>query len=186
MLVTDNEKLADRCKSIRNLCFQREKRYYHEELSGNYRFTNLQAAVGLAQLERLDEFVEKKRHIGKMYTDALSGIDGLQLPLTKTDYADNIYWVYGIVLDEKIGIDNRKKQKRLAEKEIETRTFFWCMHEQPVLKNMGLFNNEIYHNAERLARKGLYVPSGLALSDKQIYEVCEALKSCCFTLNEQA
>ena len=106
MLVTDDEKLAERCRSIRNLCFQRERRYVHEELSGNYRFTNLQAAVGLAQLERLPEFVQKKRDMGAFYTKELEKVDGLQLPVVETSYAKNIYWVYGIVLKEELGIDN--------------------------------------------------------------------------------
>ena len=176
MLVTDNEVLAERCKSIRNLCFQREKRYYHEELSGNYRFTNLQAAVGLAQLERLDEFVEKKRYIGKTYTEALSELEGIQLPVAKTDYAENIYWVYGIVLNEKLGIDNKQMQKKLAEAGVGSRTFFWCMHEQPVLRKMGLFKDEKYPNAERLARMGLYIPSGLALSQKQIEKTISVIR----------
>ncbi len=168
MLLTDDDELAKRCRSIRNLCFQKEKRYVHEELSGNYRFTNLQAAVGLAQLERLDEFVERKRHIGMFYTEALSDIDGIQLPIANTDYADNIYWVYGIVLDDRFGINNREMQKRLTDEGIGTRTFFWCMHEQPVLKDMGLFEGEEYPNAERLARRGMYIPSGLALTDEQM------------------
>ena len=75
MIVTDNEELAERCRLVRNLCFRRDTRYVHDEISDNYRFTNLQAAVGLAQLERLDEFVKRKRVIGKYYTERLSGVD---------------------------------------------------------------------------------------------------------------
>ena len=97
MVMTDDEELAERCRMIRNLCFRKDVRYVHDEISDNYRFTNLQAAVGLAQLERLDEFVGKKRRMGSYYTEKLREIDGLILPLEKTDYADNIYWVYGIV-----------------------------------------------------------------------------------------
>ena len=99
MVVTDDEQLAERCKLLRNLCFRKDVRYIHDEISDNYRFTNLQAAVGLAQLERLNEFVAKKRYMGRYYTERLNGIKGLMLPIEKTDYADNIYWVYGIVLD---------------------------------------------------------------------------------------
>ena len=94
MLVTDDEDLAERCRMIRNLCFRKDIRYIHDEISGNYRFTNLQAAVGIAQLERLNEFVERKRSMGKYYTEALKDIKGLVLPIEKTDYANNIYWVY--------------------------------------------------------------------------------------------
>lgn len=168
MVVTDDEQLAERCKMLRNLCFRKDVRYVHDEISDNYRFTNLQAAVGLAQLERLDEFVEKKRRIGKYYTERLQDIEGLILPIEKTTYADNIYWVYGIVLDKSIRTDNITLQKLLAEEGIGSRTFFWCMHEQPVYRNMGLFMDESYPNAEYLARKGFYIPSGLALTREQM------------------
>ena len=171
MVVTDDEKLAERCRMLRNLCFRKDIRYVHDEISDNYRFTNLQAAVGLAQLERLDEFVGRKRAMGRYYTDQLRDIDGLILPIEKTDYADNIYWVYGIVLDEQIEADNKVVQKLLAEEGIGSRTFFWCMHEQPVYRRQGLFKEESYPNAEYLARKGFYIPSGLALTAEQVERV---------------
>lgn len=176
MIVTDNEELAERCRLVRNLCFRRGTRYVHDEISDNYRFTNLQAAVGLAQLERLDEFVKRKRVIGKYYTERLSGVDGLTLPVEQTDYADNIYWVYGLVLNKEIHADNREMQRLLAEEGIGTRTFFWCMHEQPVYKIAGLFSEEHYDNAEYLARKGFYIPSGLALTEEQMEEVVVKVK----------
>ena len=171
MVVMDDEKLAERCRMLRNLCFRKDIRYVHDEISDNYRFTNLQAAVGLAQLERLDEFVGRKRAMGRYYTDQLRDIDGLILPIEKTDYADNIYWVYGIVLDEQIEADNKVVQKLLAEEGIGSRTFFWCMHEQPVYRRQGLFKEESYPNAEYLARKGFYIPSGLALTAEQVERV---------------
>ncbi|MBR6255775.1 MAG: DegT/DnrJ/EryC1/StrS family aminotransferase [Lachnospiraceae bacterium] len=176
MVVTDDEELAERCRSIRNLCFQKKKRYVHEELSGNFRFTNLQAAVGLAQLERLDEFINRKREMGAFYTEGLKDVKGLQLPITETEYAKNIYWVYGIVLKDSVGIDNEEMQKRLAAKGIGTRTFFWCMHEQPVFQEMGLFKGESYPVAEKLARRGFYIPSGLALTKEQMSTVVKAVK----------
>ena len=171
MVVTDDEELAERCRMLRNLCFRKDVRYVHDEISDNYRFTNLQAAVGLAQLERLDEFIERKREMGRYYTERLKKIKGLILPLEKTDYSDNIYWVYGIVLDKDIQADNKTVQKLLAEEGIGSRTFFWCMHEQPVYRSAGLFMNETYPNAEYLARKGFYIPSGLALTKEQMDEV---------------
>ncbi len=171
MVVMDDEKLAERCRMLRNLCFRKDIRYVHDEISDNYRFTNLQAAVGLAQLERLDEFVGRKRAMGRYYTDQLRDIDGLILPIEKTDYADNIYWVYGIVSDEQIEADNKVVQKLLAEEGIGSRTFFWCMHEQPVYRRQGLFKEESYPNAEYLARKGFYIPSGLALTAEQVERV---------------
>lgn len=176
MVVTDNEELAERCRLIRNLCFRQDVRYVHDELSDNYRFTNLQAAVGLAQLERLDEFVERKRNMGRYYTEQLEGVEGLMLPIESTEYAENIYWVYGLVLDENIEADNKTVQKLLAEEGIGSRTFFWCMHEQPVYQNQGLFRDEKYPNAEYLARKGFYIPSGLALTQAQMEEVIIKVK----------
>lgn len=176
MIVTDDVKLAERCQMLRNLCFRKDVRYVHDEISDNYRFTNLQAAVGLAQLERLDEFIEKKRWIGKYYTDRLQNIKRLLLPIQKTQYADNIYWVYGMVLGSDIPIDNKMMQKLLAEQGIGSRTFFWCMHEQPVYQKQKLFIDETYPNAEYLARKGFYIPSGLALTQEQMDRVILAIR----------
>lgn len=176
MVVTDDEELAERCRMLRNLCFRKDVRYVHDEISDNYRFTNLQAAVGLAQLERLDEFVARKRAMGKYYTEKLKDIEGLILPIEKTDYADNIYWVYGILLDEGIKVDNKMIQKLLREEGIGTRTFFWCMHEQPVYREQGLFKEETYSNAEYLARKGFYIPSGLALTEEQMERVATGVR----------
>lgn len=176
MVVTDDEELAERCRMLRNLCFRKDVRYVHDEISDNYRFTNLQAAVGLAQLERLDEFVAKKRAMGKYYTERLRDIEGLVLPIEKTEYAENIYWVYGILLDEQIHADNKKVQKLLTEEGIGSRTFFWCMHEQPVYQKQGLFQKEVYPNAEYLARKGFYIPSGLALTREQMDRVVAGIR----------
>lgn len=139
--------------------------------------TNMQAALGLAQLERLDEFVERKRKMGALYTELLKGVPGLQLPLAKTDYAENIYWVYGIVLDESLGMDAEEAMKRLGKAGIGTRPFFYPMHQQPVLQKMGLFENEVYPIAEGVYRRGFYVPSGLAITKQQQYNVAKSLLS---------
>lgn len=176
MVVTDSEELAEKCRSLRNLCFRSDVRYVHDEISDNYRFTNLQAAVGLAQLERLDEFVAIKREMGRYYTEQLKDVEGLILPVEKTDYAENIYWVYGVVLGEQIKLTNREMVKLLAEEGIGARTFFWCMHEQPVYQKAGLFQDESYQNAEYLARKGFYIPSGMALRKEQMDIVADKLK----------
>lgn len=175
MVVTDDEELAERCRMLRNLCFRKDVRYVHDEISDNYRFTNLQAAVGLAQLERLDEFVARKRIMGKYYTEQLKDIEGLILPIESMDYADNIYWVYGIVLNRQMQVDNRVVQNLLAEEGIGSRTFFWSIHEQPVYRKQGMFKDESYPNAEYLARKGFYIPSGLALTEEQMERVVEGV-----------
>lgn len=176
MLVCDDPELAERCRGLRNLCFQPKKRFVHEELGWNYRMTNLQAALGLAQLERLDAFVERKRVMGRRYTELLGGIKGLQLPLACTGYTENIYWVYGLVLNDSIAFDAEEAMKRLAACGIGTRPFFWPMHEQPVFSKMGLFEGESYPVSERIARRGFYIPSGLALTDNQIERVVTAVK----------
>ena len=177
MVVTDDEQLAERCRMLRNLCFKKDVRYIHDEISDNYRFTNLQAAVGLAQLERLDEFIIKKREMGRYYTEHLKDVKGLILPIERTNYADNIYWVYGLVLEKDVPADNRLIQKLLAEEGIGSRVFFWCMHEQPVYQRQRLFENQKYPNAEYLARKGFYIPSGLALTEEQMEQVVDGVKN---------
>jgi len=177
MVLTDDDHLAERCRSLRNLCFGREKRFVHEELGYNYRMTNLQAAVGLAQLERLPEFVERKRNMGKLYAEMLSGVDGLETMPGQTGYAENIYWVFGIVLGNDIPLEADEFIRRLALHGVGSRPFFWPMHEQPVFRNRGLFKGERYPVAERLARRGLYLPSGLALTPAQAEEVVHAVKA---------
>ncbi|ARV61253.1 aminotransferase DegT [Nostocales cyanobacterium HT-58-2] len=171
MLVTDDVHLAERCCSLRNLCFQQKKRFVHHELGWNFRMTNLQAALGVAQLERLDQFVARKRYIGRRYTELLSDIPGLQLPLPRTNYAENIYWVYGVVLKDEVPFDAQEAMLRLKKHQIGTRPFFWGMHEQPVFKKMGLFSGESCPIAEKIARRGFYIPSGMALTDRQIEQV---------------
>jgi perosamine synthetase len=175
MILTDEEAIAERCRSLRNLCFQPHQRFVHHELGWNCRMTHLQAALGLAQLERLDEFLEKKRRMGKLYTQLLNDIKGIELPITKTKYAENIYWVYGIVLQDELSEDAEKIMKTLKEKGVEARSFFWPMHEQPVFQKSGLFAGQTYPVAENIARRGFYIPSGLALNDAQINSVAKVL-----------
>lgn len=128
----------------------------------------------------------RKRAMGKYYTEQLKDVDGLILPVEKTDYADNIYWVYGIVLDRQIRVDNKTVQKLLAEDGIGSRTFFWCMHEQPVYQKQGLFQGEEYADAEYLARKGFYIPSGLALTAEQMERVVKTVKETMRKLHEMS
>ena len=177
MILTNDEELAQRCSSLRNLCFQPQKRFVHEHLGWNFRMTNLQAAMGVAQLERLDEFVARKRAMGRRYTELLQGISGLQLPLPATDYAQNIYWVYGMVLDESRDLDAAQAMRKLASLGIGCRPFFCPMHQQPVLRARGLFEGESYPVAERLYRRGFYIPSGLALTEAQITRVAHAVRN---------
>ena len=176
MVLGDDDALAERCRSLRNLCFQAKQRFVHEELGYNFRMTNLQAALGVAQLERLDEFVARKRRMGQRYTELLAGIAGLELMPARTSYAENIYWVYGIVLKDEVPFAAAEAMRRLGAQGIGTRPFFWPMHEQPVFRKMGLFAGERHPVAERLARRGFYIPSGMALTEEQLVEVAGAVK----------
>ena len=176
MIVADDPELAEDCRSLRNLCFQPHKRFVHERLGWNLRMTNLQAALGLAQLDRLDEFVLKKRRMGARYTERLDGLPNVQLPLARTDYATNVYWVYGLVLGDDHKLDAEEAMRRLGARGIGTRPFFCPMHMQPVLQRMGLFTGERYRASERLYSRGFYIPSGLALSDEQIDTVASTVR----------
>jgi perosamine synthetase len=175
MIVTDDDALAERCRGLRNLSMKAPRRFVHDELGWNFRMTNMQAALGLAQLERLDEFVPRKRHIFDRYTALLSDIPSLQLPVASTEFATNINWVYGVVIRDDVAFDADEAMKMLAARNVGTRPFFWPMHEQPVYQRMGLFKGESHPNAERIARRGFYLPSGLALTDEQIGEVSRAV-----------
>ena len=174
MVTTRDAAIAERCRWYRNMCFGPD-RFVHEELGWNMRPTNLQAAVGLAQLESLSTTTERKRRIGRHYTERLGDLANVQLPPIKTDSAKNVYWVYGVVLDDTVPFDAKDAMRRLGERGIGTRPFFHPMHEQPVFKNMDLFVGDSYPVAERLARRGFYVPNGIGLGDAEINRVIEAL-----------
>jgi perosamine synthetase len=176
MLLTDDPEVAERARRLRNLGFQPTRRFIHYEVGYNFRLTNMQAALGLAQLERMDQIVARKRWLGEAYTQRLGDIPGLQLP-TEADWARSVYWMYGLVLDaEQTGLDARAFAERLAHRGVETRPFFLGMHEQPVFQDKGLFHGERYPVAERLARQGLYLPSGLGLTECQLEQVCQAVR----------
>ena len=176
MILTDQEAIAEKCRSLRNLYFKPAKRFVHDELGFNFRMTNLQAALGLAQLERLDEFVGIKRSLGNSYTNLLRGTAGITLPLEATPYARNIYWVFGVVLHPDVPFHADDAMKQLAERGVGTRPFFYPMHMQPVFKKMGLFDGESYPVAENLAERGFYLPSGMALREEQMVTATQALK----------
>ncbi|MDR2179204.1 MAG: DegT/DnrJ/EryC1/StrS family aminotransferase [Synergistaceae bacterium] len=177
MILCDDNELYEKCRSLRNLCFIPERRFVHRELGYNFRISNIQAALGVAQLEKIEATLRKKRYIGARYQELLNGVKGLQLPLPKTVYAENLYWVFGILLDECISGDAKEFEKRLQARGVGTRPFFWPMHEQPVFQKQGLFSGEHYPVAENLARKGFYIPSGLALTDEQIEYVAAQVKA---------
>jgi perosamine synthetase len=175
MVVTDDECLAETLRSLRNLCFQPHRRFIHERIGFNYRLTSLQASLGLPQVERMEEILTRKRKMGSEYTRRLKDIRCLQLPVEKP-WARNVYWMYGVLISEETRMDAEELAGKLKVHGIDTRPFFMGMHEQPVFHRLGLFLNESYPVAERIARQGLYLPSGLALTEEQLSQVCTALE----------
>ena len=146
----------------------------HEELGFNFRFTNLQAAIGLAQMERIEQTIAKKRFLGQQYTKRLERIAALQLPVEES-WGRSVYWMYGVVVKDEVSMDAKYVAEKLLERGIETRPFFLGMHEQPVFKRRGLFKERRYPVSERLSRQGLYLPSGAALTEEQLAYVADEL-----------
>jgi perosamine synthetase len=175
MLLVDDDALAERARRMRNLGFQPGRRFLHSEVGFNFRLTNMQAALGLTQIERMHEIVARKRKMGEAYTQRLAEVDGIELQVQQP-WASGVYWMFGLVVDEDTRLDAAELARRLVERGVETRPFFVGMHEQPVLRERGLFQGEAYPVAERIARQGLYLPSGLGLQDWQIDHVCEAVR----------
>jgi perosamine synthetase len=178
MIVTDDEALAMHLRDLRNLSHHPGKRFVHNELGWNFRMTNLQAALGVAQLEQLDATIERKRRMGRLYNELLDGVGHVQLPLARTSYAESVYWVYGLVLHDSLPVDATGIMAQLAENKVGTRPFFWPMHEQPVFTKKGWFREERYPVAERLARRGFYLPSGTGLEDYECEKAATILSAC--------
>ncbi len=176
MVVTDDEGLAQRAKGLRNLCFKKSKRYHHDELGFNYRMTNLQAALGVAQLENIERFIEIKRENAAYYIELLSDVETLQLPVEK-EWAKNVYWMYAIVLDESTGMNAEVFAQKLREYGIATRAFFYPMHLQPVLKDKyKKIEGQDFSVSEYISRQGLYLPSGLTLKKDDIEYIVQSIK----------
>jgi perosamine synthetase len=188
MVVTDNEEAFQSAFNLRNLGFNAERRFVHTKLGYNYRMTNLQAAVGLAQVERLEEAVQIRRNMGQLYTRILSERFGrydvckVKLPRQFDEVGnENIYWVYMLeVTDDKI--EASEVIKALGRERVGTRPCFWPMHAQPVFTDVDSrhfqkhFMCESFPNADRLARQTFYIPSGLALTEDDISIVCTRLE----------
>lgn len=173
MILTNNKLLNQRSLKLRNLFFENKRRFVHREIGWNYRMSNLQAAVGLAQLENIKKLIKLKRKFGNLYFHILKKISGIDIQSYKTKYSQNIYWVIGLVIKEKNKID--KVRKYLNKKGIQTRPFFFPLHKQPLYKKT---NNKKFKlpNSEYLSRNGFYLPSGLGLKISEIKYVCAKLK----------
>lgn len=175
-LLTNNKKIYQKIKELRNLSFGKKDRFNHSDLGWNYRFTNIQAALGLSQIGRIKKIVKRKLEIGNIYYEALKDCENIFIQPKKKKYAHNIYWVFGVLLKEKLSGKKNLIQKKLLKNKIETRPFFWPMHKQEIFKKMGLFKGEKYPVAENLSKNGFYLPSGLGLKNSQIDYVIKELK----------
>lgn len=176
MVLTNDASLAQRCRSLRNLCF-RPRRFEHAELGYNFRFTNVQAAIGLAQLERMPEILRRKREIGATYQRSLGRLTGIKLQARSERTRTNC-WMNALVLGDRVRIDARALASRLDAHGVETRPFFMGLHQQPALRRRGLFPDLRLPVTERLHKRGLYLPSGLTLRKTHVGRVVEALKEC--------
>ena len=165
-----------RLRSLRNLAFAPERRFLHYELGFNFRLTNVQAAIGLAQVEKIEATVERKRAIGKRYVAGLSDLEVIQLQAERP-WARSVYWMNPVVVDRITSLDAVSLAQRLRERGVETRPFFLGMHRQPALLERGLFGGEAYPVADGLAELGLYLPSGVGLTDGQVDEVVDAVRT---------
>lgn len=176
MILTDDEELARRSRGIRNLCFLPERRFVHEELGNNFRMTNMQAAIGCAQLEKIEDAIIKKREIGKFYRENLQTVtETLIHPTERTEYCDNIYWVYGLVLNN-TKMNAKQAMELLQKRGIGTRPFFYPIHKQPVFLKMGLFKDEKCPVSETIAENGFYIPSGLGLTEEKMQRVVQVMQ----------
>jgi perosamine synthetase len=175
MIVTNNEELAERARWLRAHAFGRYgKHFYHEALGFGYRMSGLQAALGLAQLERIDEFVLIRRNNAKLYNSLLSELgEKITLP-PEAPWAKNVYWMYSILIEDNFGMSRDELMKRLESEGIETRTFFYPIHVQPIYAKQ--YREESFPVADELSRKGINLPSGNNLTSTEIEYVCECIK----------
>ena len=174
MVTTNDERLAERLRLLRNLGFT-EPRFRHEVAGHNFRMTGYQAAMGLAQFGRIDHIVEQKRRIATTYARCLADVHGLQLPV-ELDWALSVYWMYAVVVDPHSGLPRDQLTEQLARDHIQTRTFFCPMNQQPVLQTVRGFRAVPCPVADSLWRNGLYLPSSLCLREETIRSIAEAIR----------
>jgi perosamine synthetase len=169
MILTNNKRIIQNVLKLKNLYFGKGlNRFKHLGIGWNQRFTNLQASIGLAQLERIKDIVKKKISVGLYYTKKLSVLsEKIHLPINNTKYCKNIYWVYGIVIKDNIKFNAKKVINILKKKGIESRPFFFPMHCQPIYKKMKIFNKVKYSVSKKISEKGFYIPSGIGITRKE-------------------
>lgn len=173
MLVTNDYKLADKARLLRNLAFT-QPRFYHYEVGFNYRLTNIQAAIGCAQLAKIDSILDKKRQIAHRYIEMLKDVYGLRLPVEE-HWATNIYWMFCVVLEGTFPVGREDFQNELLRAGIETRRMFCPMNLQPALHKRMAIRETQCPVAEDLWFNGLYLPSGCDLTTQDIASICSMI-----------
>jgi perosamine synthetase len=170
MLTTDDGELAARCRMLRDHAMPPQKRYWHEEVGFNYRMTNLQAAVGVAQMERVDSFLRRKRRIAEIYAGHLCDLPGVQLPVER-EGCTNVFWMYSILVQEPFGLTRDELIVALRSRGIDSRPFFHPLDTLPPYRN-----GHVRPVAQHLSRCGLNLPSAPSLSDEQVAYVAAAIR----------
>lgn len=173
MVVTNNKNLYLKMQSLKDLAHSKKRRFLHYEVGYNFRMTNLQAALGLAQLEEVDKSISKKRFVARVYSKKLKDLDYLELP-AEEPYAKSVYWMYAVRVKKNSRLRRDDIRKKLAKMGIETRDFFVPMHRQPVLAKLGIADGR-YPVADDLSSRGFYLPSGLGITKNQIEQVADGL-----------
>jgi perosamine synthetase len=173
MITTNDEKLAKLTQNLRDHAFSSERHFWHKYMGFNYRMTNLQAAVGLAQTEQMDKFVELRRRNAAMYSELLKEIPGVVTP-PEASNCRNVFWMYSILVEDEFGMSRDQIRAYLAKHGIETRTFFIPMHLQPIYYEA--FKGQRYPVAEMLCKSGFYLPSASSLKPEQIKFIVQVMR----------
>lgn len=176
MCLTNNDEIARKIRMFRDHGMSAEKRYWHEIVGFNYRMTNLQAALGVAQLKRIDEFVRRKREIAKLYTSFLSGVKGLVLH-PEMSWAKNVYWLYSILINEKeFGLNRDQLMIKLDKNGVEVRRFFYPVHTMPPYRKY-IKKHDVFNVAEELSLRGINLPSSVKLTEQNIKQIVHLIIS---------
>lgn len=170
MITTDDEALAARCRMLRDHAMPPGRRYWHDEVGFNYRMTNLQAAIGVAQMARIDEFIARKRTIAERYHAGLRDIAGITLPVERAGYT-NVYWMYSILVDQPFPYSRDELMAALRNAAIDSRPFFHPLDTLPPYRSA-----QPCPTALRLSRHGLNLPSSPSLNDEQIDRICRTIR----------
>ena len=169
MITTNDNRFYERVKYLRDHAMSKEKRYWHTELGYNYRITNIQAALGLAQLTRIDSIIKKKIKIFTWYKKYLGESDLYTLNPEKVG-VKNVFWMVCLLLSQHASIERDEFMKELKEAKIDSRPFFYPMSQLPMY-NSGIINPCSYD----IAKRGLNLPSSFNLSHEEVSYISEKI-----------